>query len=153
MMLSLNIKSKQRGISLLEVMLSLAIIAIILVMAVRYYRTAQQSQQVSNAISMMNGIVAAQTQYAIANANQYALSMTDLIKGGYYPGNPASPVAPNNPWGQPISLAKGSAGFQVVFPGVPSTTCTALDNVIKNEAVTTSGCSGSGSINYTADFQ
>lgn len=153
MMLSLTRKSKQRGISLLEVMLSLAIIAIILVMAVRYYRTAQQSQQVSNAISLMNGIVAAETQYAIGNSNQYTTDILALIRGGYYPGNPTNPVAPSDPWGNPIGLAKGSAGFQVQFPGVPSTSCAALDNVIKNEAVTTSGCSGSGSTNYTADFQ
>ena len=60
MMLKLN-RSKQRGISLLEVLLSLSVIAIILVMATRYYRSAQQSQQVSNAVSMISGIVTAET--------------------------------------------------------------------------------------------
>ena len=71
MMLTLK-RSGQRGISLLEVMLSLSIIAIILVMATRYFRTANQSQQITNAVSMISGIVTAETQYAASNGYTFA---------------------------------------------------------------------------------
>lgn len=133
MMFSLAKRSKQQGISLLEVMLSLAIIAVILVMATRYYKVAQQSQQVSNALSLIGGIISAETQYAVANNNAYTADMNALKSGGYLPSNFG-----NNPWGAPILLTPQGSTIVIRFDNVPPGPCAVLQKTLDNSL-----CNGS----------
>lgn len=141
-------RSKQSGISLLEVLLSLSIIAIILVMATRYYKSAQQSQQLANAVSMIGGIVTAQTQYASANNNAYAPDLKTLSDAGYLPKNFGT-----DPWGKQITLSAASPGYTINMSTLPSNqTCQILAGMINSGSGvnTTAACSG---VAFSATYQ
>ncbi len=68
---------KQAGISLLEVLLSLAIISIILVMAMQYFTTAGNNQKLNMVRTFIGADMAAIQGYGINNAGDY----TSLIMG------------------------------------------------------------------------
>ncbi len=142
MMLKLN-RSKQRGISLLEVLLSLSVIAIILVMATRYYRSAQQSQQVSNAVSMISGIVTAETQYKAANNNTF-VDLATLVTKGYLPPNFGT-----DPWGGTLSVTEAGGEYTIASTStIPPNTCTMLNTTLAQSA-SSGGCDGGKlSVNY-----
>jgi type II secretory pathway pseudopilin PulG len=151
---------KQQGITVIEVMLSLAIIILILVMATRLFPSARQSQQISNAVSMMNSVVAGQAQYAVANGNTYASDICILVNGGFLSGSFGDKPAPNcanaanGPWGGQISTAPVTGGgFTVGINSVPAVPCGILDGIIKGQAQSTSGCGTSASMNYIATYQ
>lgn len=148
---------KQRGISVLEVMLSLAIIAVILVMATRYYKTAQQSQQVKNALNMVGGIVDAEVDYAAANSNAYNGSIEDLSTKGYLPPGigGTGATAGNDPWGNPIGLQTNSGGgFTITFTQVPVNTCNELASIVNQQQVQTATCgAGTGYVAFTATYE
>ncbi len=147
-MLTTQNPSKQQGISVLEVMLSLGIIAIILVMATRYYRSASISTQVSNGLSVLHCIVAAETNYGLANSNSYTTDISALIAGNYLPKNLSQ-----DPWGGTISLAAlPGQGIAITFPSVPLPVCNNLMKVVQSEAQVMSGSCGSDPGSFTAKF-
>ena len=137
----------QRGIGLLELMLSLAIIAILLVMATRYFGAARRSQQTAAAITVVQAIMAAASNYALANNNSTSkiTGMSGLINSGYLPES----TSPNGPWGGPITVAAGGvsgypASVKVGIPNVPdAASCAALVNAVTGLATptTTPTCS------------
>lgn len=137
----------QRGISVLEVMLSLAIIAIILVMATRYYKSASQSQQVSNGLSVLHGIVAAETSYATANNNAYGGGILVLIGDGYLPKS-----LQYDPWGGQIGVQANTGSFTVTFTMVPSGVCNALTGIMQNEATISGNCNATQAGSFIATF-
>lgn len=107
--------SLQRGISLLEVMLSLSIIAIILVMATRYFFTASQSQENNQ---FMSQVATLQAQIGSWKAGR-----------GDYTGIAIANVAPTtspawdgtnlkNPWGNNITVVAttSNSGYKISSP-------------------------------------
>ena len=99
--------NKQRGISLLEVMLSLAIIAIILVMATRYFGIASRSSKLNTATSMVNEIRQGVEQYH-NNQGIYPVSLTDLKNSGFITQQTATG---ETPWANTnITLTPGAIG-------------------------------------------
>lgn len=69
----------QKGISLLEVMLSLSIIAIILVMATRYYLVASNTQSVNKLRAQVGSLIAAVTMWKHRH-HSYSALVVDGIK-------------------------------------------------------------------------
>ncbi len=145
----------QRGIGLLELMLSLAIIAILLVMATRYFASARQGQQVASAVSLLQAIMAATNNYAIANGNSASslTGLSQLIKGNYLPAG----MSNTGPWGGQVTVSYSSqsgypAAVSVTIPNVSSSgACAELIAAIKAEVVpgTTPSCAP-GSTGFTA---
>lgn len=135
MMLKLN-HFKQRGISLLEVLLSLSVIAVILVMATRYYSSAQQSQQVSNMVSMVSGIVTAETQYKVAHSNSLA-PINILVTQGYLPNDFGK-----DPWGGTLSVTTTASPYTISSDSkIPDNACTLLNGMLQGSALS-GGCAG-----------
>ena len=99
-------KMFQRGISLLEVMLSLSIIAVIFVMATRYYSTANESNDINTLREQVGSIVAAAMQYRSANNDSFQnVSMSVLTTNGYLPSTAAT-----TPWAGAVTVTAGTAG-------------------------------------------
>ncbi len=104
-------KLATQGVTLLEIMLVLAIAAMIIVMSVRYYQSASQNQQANAFIEQVQGIAATVESYAqgaggYTNASQAAIT----------------PLLPNNafvaPWGGTMSLTATTTGFSLAInPG------------------------------------
>src|SRR6478735_750227 len=94
-----NVKSIL-GVTLLEIMLVLAIAAMIIVMSVRYYQSASASQQANSILQAIQAITA--TADGIAQATgTYASVSTTTVK----------PMMPNadmgTPWGGDIKIVGG----------------------------------------------
>lgn len=129
-----SLYNRQRGIGLLELMLSLAIIAILLVMATRYFTSARQGQQVAAAVSMVNAITAAASNYTSTQGAGAAPGSIGLIKS-YLPQG-----AETDPWGGKITIDGASAtAFIINMGSVPSDACTLIGNALANTGATASG--------------
>lgn len=132
--------TKTLGVTLLEVMLVLAIAAMIIVMSIRYYQSASASQQSNSFLSQVQGIVAAAEQLAqgtgsFQNINGSSLSTSNL--GPLLPGG-----AFMAPWGTPIVIANVQPNsFQMTLASIPSGVCP----LVRSKLATNNHFSSSGS--------
>lgn len=114
---------QQHGISLLELMLSLAIIAILLLMATRYYNTTRMSQQVDEAAEMVTAIYTAGNAWLESHAT---FDQPDMLQAFVNDGSvPANFKAANiNPWGAGLTVkANGVSTLILTMAAVPATAC------------------------------
>lgn len=145
----MSLRKKQRGIGLLELMLSLSIIAILLVMATRYYDSARHSNRMNDAISQVNAIAAATYNYKNSNiTGDYSnVSIKTLVAENWLPPSFGTPNA--DPWGGVLGVFSTGSNFSVTLSNIPSTTvgsglstCNALANIINNNTNPVNGSSG-----------
>lgn len=126
--MSMLILKRIRGIGLLELMLSLAIIAILLIMATRYYQSASASQKLSQAVDMYAAIKGAANNYynSQSQSGQYADTIAELVMAGYLPpsyldndvASSGGKSTISSPWNSAISVG-GSGGQITVGMVVP----------------------------------
>ena len=145
--------NRQTGISLLEVMLSLSIIAIILVMATRYFFVASNNQNVNKVRGQIGTVVSALQEYRNQNPNYASVSLNVLVVGGFVPQNndvsgSAGSYVLNNPWNSPITVTPtGSNNGATVSTVLQSDTdCKAL---AAGYATANGTCAGTGNTTFT----
>jgi type II secretory pathway pseudopilin PulG len=101
----IKFRKKQIGIGLLELMLSLAIIAILLVMATRYYLSASLSSNINEVISNIQGVTGCyenwrQAYMSGSNPKSYTdFNLQDCVANGWFPASNASGENLITPWG------------------------------------------------------
>jgi type II secretory pathway pseudopilin PulG len=137
--------TKMAGVTLLEVMLVLAVAAMIIVMSVRYYQSATYSQQANSALSMIQGITAA------ADGMSQGTGTYDTVDTAT-----VQALMPNNtmttPWGTAITVTNGAGQtYDVNLPATPDAICTQLANRLTGSTKYTS-ISACGAGGGTADF-
>lgn len=155
---------RQRGIGLLELMLSLAIIAILLIMATRYYQTASNNNAINSAVDMANGVKSAVKNFMNSNMNSTTLpTVSDLVANGYLPNDYSNPSSAN-PWGGDICVGSGGTSptcvdgtggnlvnstFSVTFTQIPPSICNQVQARIQTTlaagGVETASCSAGAS--------
>src|SRR5579883_2028793 len=109
-------RNTQKGVTLLEILLVLAISASIIVMSVRYYSSATYSMQTNAAINEIQAITAAIDNYA--GGGSYAGITSTIIQ----------PLLPNDilttPWGTKIDIGNiQPSSYTVTLPVVPRAVC------------------------------
>ena len=139
-----RLTQKMRGVTLLEIMLVLAIAALLVVMSVRYYQSTRTSQQVDAMVEQIQSIV--QAADGIAQEQGYsATAVTTSAIGSTLPAN-----AMTSPWGTPITVAVTSATtFTITTTNVPAGVCSLLVakyNQNKNFDTTAISCPSSGNL-------
>ncbi|MDR3478108.1 MAG: hypothetical protein P4M14_08785 [Gammaproteobacteria bacterium] len=107
------------GVTLLEIMLVLAIAAMVIVMSVRYYQTATSSEQVNTVMEQIQSIAAAADSLAQGSGSY----VTAAIATGTI-----SPLLPNNgltlPWGTTIGFGGVTAtSYQITVTSTPANEC------------------------------
>jgi len=116
------------GIGLLELMLSLAIIAILLIMATRYYQSASENNKRNNAVDMfaaVNGAVQTWRVDQIMSPGTTLPTIQQLVNGGYLP--PAYGSGTNvAPWGGTITVggSVSNGTYTIAMDGIPTNSCT-----------------------------
>lgn len=117
---SFRCKKNQRGISLLEVMLSLAIIAIILVMATRYFGIAMRGSKVNQAVSEVGEIQQGFIRYQSDKGNLTGATLTVLSNDGYITARTAGGT---NPWGGNYTPTTTANPPTLAITGIPNPDC------------------------------
>lgn len=117
------------GVTLLEIMLVLAVAALIIVMSIRYYQSATASQQANTAMNQIQAITAAADNLSVGTG-----SYTDTVSE-----SSVKSLMPNNsmttPWNTDITVAADSAtSYTVTFSTVPTAVCPLLTAKLKGQA-------------------
>jgi len=128
--------AKIKGIGLLELMLSLAIIAILLVMATRYYSVATNAQRTDDTVQLIGELETGVNAMSAAGLANSDITLQKLIDNGYITkqrikssGGTSSIISP---WGGGAvtytAPASGStANITVAFSNVPKDKCQDLE--------------------------
>ena len=131
-------KKKQQGVTLLEVLLSLVIIALMILLATRYYLSTNSSRQVNTASKMMvtsiNAIdhwrwIYRNIQNPYANLSTKALNDMNLIPDDFITDNA-------NPWGGKIDIKdKDKKQTEITMTNVPAKDCLSLQDMMAQKKV------------------
>jgi Tfp pilus assembly protein PilE len=130
------------GVTLLEVMLVLAIAAMIIVMSIRYYQSASNSQQVNMAMSEIQAITAAADNLAIGSGS-YAAASTTSIKNVIGSKNMISPT------GGTITITGQTATVYVISMPLNTAICASVLPKLSAISKITSATCSSGTLGYT----
>lgn len=153
---------KNIGIGLLELMLALAVIAVMIVISVKYYTSANTEQEATSLVDSYNTIKSAVENYLADNPNATVPSLQVLIQNGYLPnlyggltqasGGTAKFTVNNNPWGGTITVAPQKGMFTIQQTNIPGVVCNmaygqlqaTLNTTLGESIVATATSSGSG---------
>lgn len=137
------------GVTLLEIMLVLAIAAMIIVMSVRYYQSASTNQQANGALQMIQGITSAADNLA-QGTGSYANAVVSTAT--------IQPLMPNNsmstPWGGTITVTGGSPTYSVSLTLVPAQVCLLLKSRLASNpkfvaaSIASNSCGAGASFTY-----
>lgn len=146
-----NLKIKQIGISLLELTLVSAIIAIILVLATRFYYSAAESRRISDANDQISALQQAFNRWLLDHPDfsDFAGSKNfdQLVKRNYLPETYLAANNPLDPWNGGIIIANAQASSVTI--AFYSVNCTSGDKlVIQN---TPAVCNPASDISSGAD--
>lgn len=143
-----NFAKSMRGVTLLEIMLVLAIAAMIIVMSVRYYQSANTSQQANNVLSQIQSISAAADSLAQATGSYTGGNVSDTTIAPLLPANGLT-----TPWGTSVTVSATEANtYTVSIPGMPAGVCGIVSSQLKANAhfsVTSTCGTGATPFSYT----
>lgn len=133
---------KNLGISILELLLALAIIAILLVMAVRYFELTRVAQQINNALHIISNIDTAAESWLQTHDDFTNVTLQSFIDDSLVPANFAQQHA--NPWNGDIEVNandKNNLALDLSFSNVPQNICQDLkNNVMQHYPNSTADC-------------
>lgn len=140
---------KEFGIGLLELMLSLAIIALLLVTATRYFSNVNTSRKVNEAVRMLQVVIGAvdQWQWTNKDVSDAKINKDTLVKLGMLPKRFEDDAS--NPWGGQLNIASYFAKTaKITLTNVPKKPCYALRKLMEEHKLEGS-CKGG---NFTAIY-
>ncbi len=146
---------KQAGISLLEVLLSLAIIAIILVMAMQYFTTASNTQKLNMVRTFIGADMAAIQGYGINNNGFGTLDWPELVMKGYLSrdtksldcsSSDSSSCGQKTPWGEDVDINVNGTTVTLSIPLPSSNLCKSLLESYGPQVVNCDDASGKATV-------
>ena len=125
-------KLKQCGIGLLELMLSLTVIALLLLAATRYYVLVRSSEQTNEAVAMLTAVIGAvdQWRWTYKDNPNATINLKDLIDQGLLPQKFDEIHA--NPWGGVLTINNDTSGAaKITLTDVPNGICVNLKDMME----------------------
>ncbi len=123
----LHIKQKNKGIGLLELMLSLAVIGILIVMVTIYFKPTSQAANINQAINMLQAIQSAGQRWLLTNDTYSTDPLSDFVDRNFLPNSFSSNMT--NPWGGKLTVdryKKDPSALSVEMDNLPIEACQAL---------------------------
>lgn len=145
------LKLKNRGIGLLELMLSLSIIGTLLLMATRYYSSSSEAKKISDISDQLGIIQNAGNRWLLTHADYstgtnlitVTTNFKDFVDRNYLPPTYYDTVTRTStlkhPWGGDITVLFTSPAMSVTLKSVPSTVALKLQSQYKSILCQTSG--------------
>lgn len=138
------------GVTLLEIMLVLAIAAMIIVMSVRYYQSATANQQANGALQISQAITAAADGLAQSTGSYVGVVSTATV-APLLPGGLPTITAP---WGGQVTVnAIGPSTYTVSFGTTPTQVCNLMKSRLggnpKYAGATNNQCTSVSAFTYT----
>lgn len=132
------------GVTLLEIMLVLAIAAMVIVLSIRYYSTATASSQANAMIGTFQAIIAASSNMALGTGTYVGVTdaaLQTVLTGTQY----------QSPWGTSINTAGTATSFAVtVNASTPKGVCALVLPKLKADPhTTTATCTDGGTITFS----
>ena len=116
---------RQKGIGLLELMLTISILSVMLILSVAYYQSVSSSQKITQANAMIADIYAASKDYVkTPDANKLGLIVleTSGLLSNYYT---------YNPWGGIFKVDPDGVGVRISMTNVNEDDCIKLQSRIE----------------------
>ncbi len=133
-------------------MLAISVIAVMIVISVKYYTSANTEQEATSLVDSYSTIKSAVENYLADNPNSSLPSsnvLQMLVQNGYLPGlfggisqtsgNANKVTINNNPWGGTITVMPKGSMFTVQQTGIPGAVCNMAYGQIKSTLNTTLG--------------
>jgi len=137
------------GATLLEVMLVLAIAAMIIVMSVRYYQTANAAEEANTALEQIQAIVSAADSLAQPFGSYSGAGVATTTVAAVLPAS-----AMTTPWGGSITLGSVSPNqYTMSITSVPANICNLIVAKLTANNHFTSMTACSGTTNFSVTYQ
>jgi prepilin-type N-terminal cleavage/methylation domain-containing protein len=138
-----NSLSKQRGVTLIELIFVLTIIVLMLVAVVRYYESTRSAQRVNQGIDVINKIIAAAEHWFMTykTFQTPSVDIAALVDQGLLPSSfkttNANDPNPNNPWRGSISVSPGTLTNEIIIKlnGLNRPDCLTLCDIMNKTRV------------------
>ncbi len=136
--------SKMLGVTLLEVMLVLAVAAMIIVMSVRYYQSATSNQQANAILQQIQAIAAAADQLAQSTGTYSGVNFSSIE--ALVPANSMT-----SPWGTAIGVTGAGSSYDVTIGAPPTAVCPLIVSRLDSNThfVKPIVCDSGTGLNYT----
>lgn len=125
--MNLRKKKKEKGLSLIEASMVLALSAIVVSGVMFYYQSASDSNKTQNTVSQVMSVMSAINGLYVGQASYNGLSDTVLYNSSAVPANyKGSAGVINNPFGGRLHVAPNngaSGGYALLLDGVPQSSC------------------------------
>lgn len=131
------------GVTLLEIMLVLAIAAMVIVMSIRYYQSATTSQQANTTMQQIQAIAATMDNLGIGAGSYAGITSTDIT-------NVAGATALTSVTNQTITVTPATSTYTVSIPLNAGICASVRAKLAANTKISSSSCSG-GTLSYTYD--
>jgi type II secretory pathway pseudopilin PulG len=126
------------GVTLLEIMLVLAVASMVIVMSIRYYQNAQNSENTNIILEEIQNIGAAADNLA-QGASTYSAASQASVTAIAGSTNMVTPYAGT------ITITGATTSYSVTVPNIPNGVCTSLAaKLAANSKFSTHSCTGSG---------
>ncbi|OGT38906.1 MAG: hypothetical protein A3F12_01850 [Gammaproteobacteria bacterium RIFCSPHIGHO2_12_FULL_38_14] len=135
------------GVTLLEIMLVLAIAAMVIVMSIRYYQSATASQQANTVMQQVQGIIAAADNFAQPTGTYSGITSANI--GPLLPAQGLS-----LPWGASIALSGAGANtYTMTLTSTPPAVCRLISGKLaSNRSLTITGACGTAAANVVVKY-
>lgn len=136
------------GVTLLEVMLVLAVAAMVIVMSIRYYQSAQTSQQANQGMALIQAITSAADNIAVGEGNYTNVTTTAV--------STLVGTSLNSPTGGSATIPSATATTYTVSIPMSEASCGAVKARLSaipkiNSATPAPACASDGTLSYTYD--
>lgn len=108
----MNRFNQQKGVGLLEIMLTLSVIAVIIILGTRYYEQSKRTQLVNQTVQQIGAVRSAVDRYLSSGRDRNLITWDELRERGYLPSEfgVKDDPAPKNPFGHTLTLYPVEAG-------------------------------------------
>ncbi|MDO2687133.1 type 4 pilus major pilin [Escherichia coli] len=122
--MNLRKNKMEKGLSLIEASMVLALSAIVVSGVMFYYQSASDSNKTQNTVSQVMSVMSAINGLYVGQASYKGLSDAVLYNSSAVPANyKGGPGEINNPFGGRLRVAPNSGGYTLLLEGVPKSSC------------------------------